>query len=45
MEISFPFEGSFGPWAHAFSPGKGLGDDVHFDDDELWINDSKGKGE
>ena len=45
MEISSPFDGSFGQQAHAFSAGEGLGDDVHFDVDELWTNDSKGKGE
>lgn len=45
MGILSPFDGSFEWPAHALSPGEGLGCDVHFDDDEPWTNDSKGKGE
>ena len=40
-----PFDGCFGQLAYAFSLSKGLEISVHFDDDELWTNDSKGKAE
>lgn len=38
----FPFDGPQGVVAHAFHPGKGIGADMHFDEDETWTAGSRG---
>ena len=40
----FPFKGRGGVLAHGFYPGSGIGGDLHFDEDEDWVDKKTSPG-